>query len=166
MSKIDIKIYARCKDPTLWDYLNGKAFYSNSINHRIFIPDYLIDEIIPFLFLNRSPIMLIIDTFFFKFARKFSDKNMLNILRHGVNFCLSELLNIPVEIFPKQRDVFTFHEYLYEPYFLVPSRMALEKGAIRKHQSHYPQAVGTLLLHPCSTERDVLKPFLFTSRSK
>jgi hypothetical protein len=112
MDKIDIKIYVRCKDSILWNYLDKNAFYSNSISHIIFIPDHQIDEIIPFLFLNRSRRMLIIDTFFLKFARSFSNKNILYILRYGVNFCLSELLNIHVEeIFPKKHDVLTFHEY-------------------------------------------------------
>jgi hypothetical protein len=73
--------------------------------------------------------MFVIDTFFLKIARTFTNTNKAIYLLHGVNFCLSEALNIDIEsLFPKQRYVFTFHEYLYEPYLLKPMRMALEKG--------------------------------------
>jgi hypothetical protein len=62
------------------------------------------------------------------------------ILRHGVRICLQELFNINTNyIFPEQRLIFSFHEYLYEPYFLKPSRMALERGAIQQHSGPHPR---------------------------
>jgi hypothetical protein len=71
MVKMEISIYRRCKDASFWDFLNNRAIYSNSNTYRIFIHDFIIDEITPFLFPNRNPIMLVIDTFFFKIARTF-----------------------------------------------------------------------------------------------
>jgi hypothetical protein len=118
MAKMEVSIYTRYTDTTLWDFLNNKTFYSNSKNHRIFIHDFLIEEITPFLFQNQNPIMLVINTFFFKIARTFNNRSIMYILPHGVNFCLSEALCINVEeLLPKQRYSFTLHDVCTNPIF-------------------------------------------------
>jgi hypothetical protein len=50
MAKIEISIYTRCIDATIWDFLNKRGLYSNCITHRIFMSDFIIEEIAPFLF--------------------------------------------------------------------------------------------------------------------
>jgi hypothetical protein len=140
MARFYISINFRNKDATIWSFLQSKIFHSNNRTHNILIPDSVIDELTPLLFEKKKPIMLIFDTHFFKIARTFSDFSLLYILRHGVGICLKELLNIDMEsLFPKQSYIFSFHEYLYEPYFLKSSRMSLERGAIQQHPRLKPQ---------------------------
>jgi hypothetical protein len=113
MARIYISIYFRYSDASIWSLLEGRTFFSNSKTHRIFIHGFLIEELTPRLFQNFKPVMIIVNTHFFKIARTFTNVSLMFILGYGVDISLSEALNISMEsLFPKQNNIFSFHQYL------------------------------------------------------